>query len=300
MKKRIIALLISLGIVSLTACSSNSEANIVEEKTVLQQIEEAETYDEITSFLSEELGTEEQEALEAKVIEYICNNMNGFYYHIYELYETFYDDYKAVYVNGQEAIYFVPMTEEGLEELGMSLEELPDLDDSELYKYNIVGAEVTEVSDERKMVMTLSSAFINGTAEDDRWNETRLYLSEDKFSIDGYFADETTEIGKYTADNYLYPTVLYKSFFSSIEDAESFAVAQKKAWDKWEAEKEANKNKEPEIGMTESEVVNGAWGYPDKKNIDEYESGTKEQWVYDGKGYVYFEDGIVTSIQHRD
>lgn len=52
--------------------------------------------------------------------------------------------------------------------------------------------------------------------------------------------------------------------------------------------------------MTESEVVNGAWGYPDKKNIDEYEWGTHEQWVYDGKGYVYFEDGIVTAIQHRD
>ena len=60
------------------------------------------------------------------------------------------------------------------------------------------------------------------------------------------------------------------------------------------------KNAEPEIGMTKDEVINGAWGEPDKKNIDEYESGTKEQWVYDGKGYVYFEDGIVTSIQHRD
>lgn len=299
MKKRITALLISLGMVFLTACSSNGEANIVEEKTVLQQIEEAETYEEITSFLSEELETEEQIALEAKVIEYICNNMNGFYYHIYEMDETFYADYKAVYVKGQEAIYFVPMTEEGLEELGMSLEELQDLNDSELYKYNIVGAEVNESQDEGRMVMTLSSAFINGTAEDDRWNETKLYFSEDKFAIDGYFADETTEIGKYTEDNYLYPKYLYKIFFSSIEDAESHAVAQKEAWDKWEAEKEANKNKEPEIGMTESEVVNGAWGYPDKKNIDEYEWGTEEQWVYDGKGYVYFEDGVVTAIQHR-
>lgn len=59
------------------------------------------------------------------------------------------------------------------------------------------------------------------------------------------------------------------------------------------------KNAEPAIGMTKDEVTNGAWGYPDDKNIDEYEWGTEEQWVYDGKGYVYFEDGIVTAVQHR-
>lgn len=60
------------------------------------------------------------------------------------------------------------------------------------------------------------------------------------------------------------------------------------------------KNSEPEIGMTADEVLMGLWGEPDKKNIDEYEWGTEEQWVYEGRGYVYFEDGIVTSIQHRE
>lgn len=64
------------------------------------------------------------------------------------------------------------------------------------------------------------------------------------------------------------------------------------------AEKTA-KNAEPEIGMTKDEVLNGLWGEPDKKNIDEYEWGTHEQWVYDSYGYVYFEDGVVTSISHR-
>ena len=65
-------------------------------------------------------------------------------------------------------------------------------------------------------------------------------------------------------------------------------------------EKNESENAEPAIGMTKSEVITGAWGEPDKKNIDEYEWGTEEQWVYDGKGYVYFEDGIVTAIQHRE
>ncbi len=68
-----------------------------------------------------------------------------------------------------------------------------------------------------------------------------------------------------------------------------------------EKEKEETiKNSGPEIGMTKDEVTGGVWGEPDRKNIDEYEWGTHEQWVYDGRGYVYFEDGIVTGIQHRD
>lgn len=61
----------------------------------------------------------------------------------------------------------------------------------------------------------------------------------------------------------------------------------------------ANKPKEPAIGMTEKEVLNSTWGEPDKKNIDKYEWGTHEQWVYEGLGYIYLEDGVVTSIQYR-
>lgn len=56
---------------------------------------------------------------------------------------------------------------------------------------------------------------------------------------------------------------------------------------------------DPEIGMTKNEVLESTWGEPDDVNIDEYEWGTEEQWVYDGKGYIYFENGIVDAIQHR-
>ena len=57
----------------------------------------------------------------------------------------------------------------------------------------------------------------------------------------------------------------------------------------------AMKNKEPKIGMTAEEVEYGAWGKPDKINKDTYSWGTTEQWVYK-KGYVYFQNGRVTSV----
>ena len=53
---------------------------------------------------------------------------------------------------------------------------------------------------------------------------------------------------------------------------------------------------EPAIGMTENEVYASPWGAPKKKNRTETAYGVREQWVYD-EGYIYFEDGRVTSIQ---
>ena len=51
--------------------------------------------------------------------------------------------------------------------------------------------------------------------------------------------------------------------------------------------------------MTEEEIISGMWGSPKRKNKDEYSWGTEEQWVYPSRGYIYFKNGIVTSIQHR-
>ncbi len=50
------------------------------------------------------------------------------------------------------------------------------------------------------------------------------------------------------------------------------------------------------IGMTSVEVQSSCWGKPRKVNQTITASGNHEQWVYGG-GYVYLEDGIVTSIQ---
>ncbi len=53
-------------------------------------------------------------------------------------------------------------------------------------------------------------------------------------------------------------------------------------------------------GMSESQVQN-AWGRPSKINRSVGSYGTHEQWVYDrgrnGSQYIYFENGVVTSMQ---
>ncbi len=57
------------------------------------------------------------------------------------------------------------------------------------------------------------------------------------------------------------------------------------------------KIKEPAINMTKDEVLNSTWGKPKEINKTTTRYGTSEQWCYSDYRYIYFENGIVTSIQ---
>ena len=49
--------------------------------------------------------------------------------------------------------------------------------------------------------------------------------------------------------------------------------------------------------MSMQDAVDSNWGKPRKVNRSTYKFGVHEQWVYDG-GYLYFENGVLTSIQN--
>lgn len=60
----------------------------------------------------------------------------------------------------------------------------------------------------------------------------------------------------------------------------------------------ARKRKEGvRIGMSQEDVLASNWGRPEKRNISQYSFGTHEQWVYGGGQYLYFENGILKSMQ---
>lgn len=50
------------------------------------------------------------------------------------------------------------------------------------------------------------------------------------------------------------------------------------------------------VGMDAVAVGRSCWGHPLRVNTTTTASHTREQWVYAG-GYLYLEDGVVTSIQ---
>lgn len=53
----------------------------------------------------------------------------------------------------------------------------------------------------------------------------------------------------------------------------------------------------PRIGMTDAEAYTTNWGYPDKENVTETAGHRLKQLVFPGTGYLYVEDGRLTTIQ---
>ncbi|MDM5229910.1 hypothetical protein [Lysinibacillus pakistanensis] len=51
------------------------------------------------------------------------------------------------------------------------------------------------------------------------------------------------------------------------------------------------------IGMTKEEVLVDGWGKPIDINRTTTTYGVSEQWIYEDYKYLYFEDGILTTIQ---
>lgn len=51
------------------------------------------------------------------------------------------------------------------------------------------------------------------------------------------------------------------------------------------------------IGMTQQDAIDSSWGKPNKINRTTTSNGVREQWVYGGN-YLYFQNGILTTIQN--
>jgi len=60
---------------------------------------------------------------------------------------------------------------------------------------------------------------------------------------------------------------------------------------------EEAKSKGATVGMTKQECLDSSWGNPEDINKTTTASGVSEQWVYSSNRYLYFEDGILTTIQ---
>jgi len=54
-----------------------------------------------------------------------------------------------------------------------------------------------------------------------------------------------------------------------------------------------------QIGMSGEQVIKTtSWGRPDRVNRTTTTHGTLEQWVYRSGGYLYFRNGVLTTIQN--
>jgi len=53
------------------------------------------------------------------------------------------------------------------------------------------------------------------------------------------------------------------------------------------------------LGMSTHEVIHSSWCFPDTRNTTETARQMHEQWVYKGRGYLYFDNDRLTAIQNE-
>lgn len=135
-----------------------------------------------------------------------------------------------------------------------------------------------------------------------------IYEIEKAYTGVSYTKVDTKDVSSMMNDmlvfNSLFKLFVDNVYFDYDPYDESFGELEERAEEK-AAEEQAKKDaearsKQPEIGMTAEEIENGSWGKPDKKNITKTSTTVHEQWVYEDQGYVYLDNGIVTSIQYEE
>lgn len=294
--KKFIAMLLAITMcISITACggSSSSVTN-----PILEAENRSAAYEQFEILWENAETEEEKEELESCMSEYFFNDITGFYFFNNPERRLMHveSDNRAIYVKSKDEIYIVPYSEEELKDMGISLETIPEIENSELYKYHLVDLKAKSQKGLEYFMTeaTLKSDYIEG---DDLtpFNSIEIFcfysdIWDNSCHINGYFADEQELI----LDNF---TPYGREYFK--DKHASYANKAKRDKQDENYGKPVEKEK-PAIGMTKDEVLGSTWGSPDKKNIDEYTWGTEEQWVYEDQGYIYFENDEVTSIQHRE
>lgn len=253
-------------------CDSDSERaadeNPEEMLTLEERIEAASTFEEILACNQEiETDSEEEKMLFEKAKDYLFSStiLNGTYYKS----EIKSESDIAINVLSRDEIYVIPV--EDADEFEDSISDLPNADD---YKYKLTWIEIGD-----------DSVYVELSRVADDYEVGLAYIESPK-CVTVYQLPQWEDY--YGGDFYAAKSIAEEKLDENLDEEINKL-----------REEQALKESDPKVGMTESEVLKSKWGYPDDKNIDEYEWGTSEQWVYEGKGYVYFENGIVTSVSHR-
>jgi len=83
-----------------------------------------------------------------------------------------------------------------------------------------------------------------------------------------------------------------KRFEEDVKEQEKLRQDEEKK------KKEEKKREGVKIGMSKQDVLDSSWGSPIDINKTTNKYGVREQWVYGNGNYLYFENGILVTIQN--
>lgn len=293
--KKLNLIVVLLCVLLLSGCAKDFE-----EMTVAERIEAATDLSGITACIedikSSNYTQEEQDALFEKIKAFLFaeGKLNGTYYFNYQATDWTAWSYSVVLysVSGDE-IYLMPA-----EDAPENMEDIPGMGNAEEYRYEAVRFNDAGWYDDERSEYCIGF-FLRRCGLDRHTMKVDYYAESELLRISGDLPQEPEYLEVGTKDYYSDSATSLATSRAEYDKRRAEAVARVEA--EIEAEKAAKElaKSEPKIGMTKEDVEKCAWGTPNKKNVDTYAWGTHEQWVYDSKGYVYFENGVVTSVSKR-
>lgn len=289
---RIVALFAAVIItVALSACQNSYDPTMT---AIKKRITEASTFNELV-FCGDydELTDDEEALLSEKVLDFLYSDskLNGTYYYYDFGYISFDYDTIVVCVVSRDEVYIVPA-----EEAPADIADIPSMLNAEEYRYTAADGRAGEIYGKGGFVASNLLWKPDGSDEFDIY----VTLKQDEneswiLSVSGIFPYEVNSEGD--------STPRFREYYPDEQRAIEIATQE---YEEDLAKREAQREEleelsrsDPQIGMTEDEVEKCAWGKPDEINTDVYSWGVHEQWVYRGKGYVYLENGVVTSVSYR-
>ncbi|WP_342494866.1 hypothetical protein MHH29_01675 [Bacillus sp. FSL K6-0046] len=80
-----------------------------------------------------------------------------------------------------------------------------------------------------------------------------------------------------------------------VEEAEKYSAIRERAT---VIEERTNRPQSVSVGISKEEVLIEGWGKPKKTKKIQTADHTMEQWIYKGNKYLYFENGILSTISN--
>ena len=163
--------------------------------------------------------------------------------------------------------------------------------------FDLLNTVITQNKDKNQDIIDIATnkqSEIKDKAFEQIINEAQTQINKQDYSSAQRTLEYYKDLGNQTILD------MYNSATNEINRIEAERKAQEEAERKQrEAEEKARKKSQGvTIGMTQQEVLDSMWGEPERINRTVTENHVYEQWVYGYPNYLYFTDGILTSIQN--
>ena len=125
-----------------------------------------------------------------------------------------------------------------------------------------------------------------------------VYGHDTEESVVAYYTSEVSRLKQKKADSYL--TISEESTMSIYQgDVSDYHKCKRDTLVAKSRQEKQAKKPGVKIGMTSKQVINDTkWGKPDEINRTTTQYQVSEQWVYGNGNYLYFENGVLTTIQN--